>query len=161
MDTDVLDKPSQITEIIRPKKNKKIQVKESEQTKPHSRLANFGNKRVTWQKGVSPNPGGRPKRDMAAEIARALFERDPHGLLKAFDTAMRKGNSGVARMFSVFSDRAYGKLTEHLQVDANVSLGVVERLQAARLRLAKQGGGATLPENKPAPTQVPPTSSKE
>jgi hypothetical protein len=33
-----------------------------------------------WKPGQSGNPGGRPKRDLAAEIARSIFERDPEAI---------------------------------------------------------------------------------
>lgn len=92
-----------------------------------------------WKKGQSGNPGGRPKRDLAAEIARAIFEKDPTALVEALFAGLKKGNSGMARAFQVLSDRGYGKLTEHLQMDAEVAKGVVERLQAARRRANQSG----------------------
>jgi hypothetical protein len=33
-----------------------------------------------WKPGQSGNPGGRPKRDLTAEIARAIFGRDPEAI---------------------------------------------------------------------------------
>ena len=63
-----------------------------------------------WPKGVSGNPGGRPKHDLAAEIARVVFESDPEAVRKAFLTRLRRGDS---RAFAVLADRGYGKLTEH------------------------------------------------
>ena len=93
-----------------------------------------------WKKGQSGNPGGRPKRDLAAEIARAVFEKDPVALGEAMLAGLKKGNSGMARMFQVLSDRGYGKLTEHLQVDAQVSAGVAERLASARRRVKPANG---------------------
>jgi len=48
-----------------------------------------------WQfkKGVSGNPGGRPIRDVAAEIARAVFENNKEALYKAFSKAVMRGNA--------------------------------------------------------------------
>ena len=85
-----------------------------------------------WPKGVSGNPGGRPKHDLAAEIARVVFESDPEAVRKAFLTRLRRGDS---RAFAVLADRGYGKLTEHLTMDATVAAGVVERLASARARV--------------------------
>src|SRR6516162_5627557 len=48
---------------------------------------------VRWQPGKSANPGGRPKRDLAAEIARAVFERNAEALYKAYTKAALKGNA--------------------------------------------------------------------
>ena len=59
-----------------------------------------------WKSGQSGNPGGRPRRDLAAEIARAIFERDAEAIERAFAAALKKGD---ARVFKVLADRAYGK----------------------------------------------------
>ena len=70
------------------------------------------NLRPPWPKGVSGNPGGRPKRDVAAEIAQAVFEKNPEGIYDAMLRALKKGNP---KAFAVLADRAFGKLRE--QVD--------------------------------------------
>ena len=46
-----------------------------------------------WQPGHCPNPGGRPKHDLAAEIAKACFENNADALYKAFSKALLKGNA--------------------------------------------------------------------
>lgn len=88
-----------------------------------------------WPKGVSGNPGGRPKNDLAAQIAQGVFECDPAGIGKAMLAGLRKGNP---RLFAILADRGYGKLTEHLKIDAEVDQQIVERLQAARKRVAER-----------------------
>jgi hypothetical protein len=67
-----------------------------------------------FQPGVSGNPGGRPKVDLAAEIARALFEQDGQAIFEAFRKVLRKGSPYA---FQVLSDRAYGKLKETHQIE--------------------------------------------
>jgi hypothetical protein len=62
-----------------------------------------------WKLGQSGNPGGRPKVDLAAEIARALFEQDGQAIFEAFRKVLRKGSPYA---FQVLSDRAFGKLKE-------------------------------------------------
>jgi len=68
------------------------------------------------QPGHCPNPGGRPKHDLAAEIARAAFENNREALYKAFTKAALRGN---AYAFKELADRAYGKLKESHQVDVS------------------------------------------
>ena len=58
-----------------------------------------------WPNGVSGNPGGRPKRDLSAEIAQAVFESNPEAIFKAMLRALKKGNP---RAFDVLAVRAYG-----------------------------------------------------
>lgn len=71
-----------------------------------------------WKPGQSGNPGGRPKRDLAAEIARAIFERDAEAIERVFATELRKGNS---RVFTALADRAYGKPRQSLDFSAGGS----------------------------------------
>ena len=63
-----------------------------------------------WFKpGQSGNPGGRPKVDVASEIARALFENDAEAIYAAFQKVLRKGSPYG---FQVLADRAFGRLKE-------------------------------------------------
>jgi hypothetical protein len=62
-----------------------------------------------WQPGYCPNPGGRPKDDIAQQIAKAVFENNAEELYKAFCKTALKGN---AYAFKGLADRAFGKLKE-------------------------------------------------
>jgi hypothetical protein len=53
-----------------------------------------------WKPGQSGNPGGRPRRDFAAEIARAIFENNEEAIERAFTRELPKGN---AKMFAVLA----------------------------------------------------------
>ena len=53
----------------------------------------------------SANLGGRPKKDLAAEIARMVFEKNPKAIEKAMLKALLKGNP---KLFAVLADRARG-----------------------------------------------------
>ena len=68
-----------------------------------------------WKPGQSGNPGGRPKRDIAAEIARAVFEREAEAIERAFTMELLKGD---CRLFKALADRAYGKPHQSLDVSA-------------------------------------------
>ena len=65
-----------------------------------------------WPKGQSGNPGGRPKRDVASEIAQAIFEQDAEAILAVFSKALKKGDS---RVFTALADRAYGKAKKSVE----------------------------------------------
>jgi hypothetical protein len=65
-----------------------------------------------WPRGVSGNPAGKngwsERNDLAAEIARAIFEQDGEAIFEAF----RKVLQGSPYAYQVWSDRAYGKMKE-------------------------------------------------
>jgi len=65
-----------------------------------------------WKPGQSGNPGGRPTHDLAAEIARAIFEQDSEAITRAFAAELKKGNSKV---FTALADRAYGKPRQQIE----------------------------------------------
>ena len=65
-----------------------------------------------WKPGQSGNPGGRPKRDVAAEISRAIFEQDSDAITRAFAAELKNGN---AKVFSALADRAYGKPRQQIE----------------------------------------------
>lgn len=67
-----------------------------------------------FPKGNCANPGGRPKNDIAAKIARAIFENNEEKLYTAYGKQALKGN---AYAFQVLADRAYGKLKERHEYD--------------------------------------------
>lgn len=94
-----------------------------------------------WPKGVSGNPGGRPKGDLSSEIARAVFENNPEAVYHAMARALMRGN---ARVFAVLADRAYGKVKDQVEVD--VSEAIVERLEAGRRRVLEGMSDAELSE---------------
>ena len=66
-----------------------------------------------WKPGQSGNPGGRPKNDVASEIAKAIFSQNPEMIYRAFLKALEKGN---VYAFQVLADRAYGKVKETREV---------------------------------------------
>jgi Family of unknown function (DUF5681) len=67
-----------------------------------------------WPKGKSGNPGGRPKRDFAADFARKVLEAEGNTELlsqyaNAFAHQLLRGN---AYTFKELAERAYGKLKQ-------------------------------------------------
>jgi hypothetical protein len=80
-----------------------------------------------WKPGYCPNPGGKPKHDVAKEIAKAIFENNQELVYKAFVKALAKGN---AYCYQTLADRAYGKLKERVEVEA----GPYREMSEAELR---------------------------
>jgi hypothetical protein len=71
----------------------------------------LANLKPPFQPGQSGNPGGRPKRDVAAEIAAAIFENNEEAIGKAYLKLLKRGSLGA---FSLLSDRAFGKVAQPL-----------------------------------------------
>lgn len=84
-----------------------------------------------WQPGQSGNPGGRPRNDVAKEIARAIFENNREELYKAYGKAALKGN---AYAFKELADRAYGKLKERVEYDLTEYRNVDEQTIVERIK---------------------------
>ena len=86
-----------------------------------------------WPKGVSGNPKGRPRCDISAEIARAVFENNAEAIYSAMTRRLIKGD---VRAFKILAQRAYGKVKEHVELELTTE-GLAERLQAGRQRLSE------------------------
>ena len=87
----------------------------------------------SFKPGQSGNPGGRPKHDVAAEIARAIFENNREAAYQGLGKALVAGNAYV---FKELADRAYGKMSEKLKLTGSDE--VIRRLEAGRKRVAEK-----------------------
>lgn len=85
-----------------------------------------------WKPGQSGNPSGRPKRDIANEIAVAVFEKNPELIYNAMVAQLAKGNPYAFKEYSV---RAFGNVEQKIAITDQDE--VVRRLMAARQRLLK------------------------
>lgn len=104
-----------------------------------------------WPKGVSGNPAGRVKNDIAAQIARACFEGDPEMLRQVFTKALKRGN---AYCFKELADRAYGKIKEKIEVDTNPLRDMSEEALTERIHeLEKQLGYVPQPADDSTSTK--------
>jgi hypothetical protein len=85
-----------------------------------------------FPKGVSGNPGGRPKNDLAKQIAQAVFEQNEEAIYIAMTKALLKGN---AYTFKELAERAFGKLTNRMEITDDAEL--LRRLAAGRKRVSE------------------------
>ncbi len=94
--------------------------------------------------GRSRNPGGRPKKDIASEIAQRVFEENTDAIYRAMLKALLKGDPEV---FAVLADRAFGKLTLKVEI-----LGL-ENLPVLIAEARKRRGGNPPVEHRFKPGQ--------
>ena len=66
-----------------------------------------------FKPGQRGDPGGRPKRDLPAEIVQAVFEGNADAIYKAMLKALLKGDPEV---FAVLADRAVGKCSQRVEI---------------------------------------------
>jgi hypothetical protein len=92
--------------------NKSLQAKKSRKQRKDrgQKRANYNAKSrenlKPYPKGVSGNPTGRPGTDVAARIARRIFELNEEEIYEGMGVGLLNGG---AYDFSVLADRAYGK----------------------------------------------------
>jgi hypothetical protein len=90
-----------------------------------------------WKPGQSGNPEGKNGRDVAKEIAEAIFANNPEVIYQAFAKALLKGN---AYAFEVIANRGFGKLKEVKEIEHKHSKMSDKELDGAIAALLKQLG---------------------
>ncbi len=108
-----------------------------------------------WKPGQSGNPSGRPRHDLAAEIAKAIFENNPELIYKAYAKAVAKGS---AYAYQVLAERAYGKLKESIQHEISPYRDVSDEDLLGRVRELERelGISSSAPELLPQACEVKP-----
>ena len=91
---------------------KKRTVQNNGKTKEKKKLGPTDNLKPS-KPGQGGNPGGRPKRDLASEVAQAVFEGNEEAIYKAMLKALLKGDPEV---FAVLADRAFGKCSQRVEI---------------------------------------------
>jgi hypothetical protein len=122
-----------------------------------------------WPKGVSGNPGGRPRKkpitgfyaafadvqvsELPARIRKKFKDCDDLSLAAAgalgLFVAMGAGSHSAAKELR---EGIEGKLTEKIDLTTDVNRDVVERLRAARDRLARASAEADASDRKGSPS---------
>jgi hypothetical protein len=82
-------------------------------------------KLTQFKPGESPNPGGRPKSDLAGEIARAVFQQNPEAIYDVMLEALKEGDP---RVFAILGPKNSSLHKRHLA-------GFDKRPDAASMRL--------------------------
>jgi len=68
-----------------------------------------------WPKGVSGNPGGKPRADLAAQIARVIFENDGPAIYRAYSRMLRKRSTVDVIVAGFACQLRRGKLSSALK----------------------------------------------
>lgn len=116
-----------------------------------------------WKKGQSGNPGGRPKRDFAAEFARKVLEaQDNEHLLAQYAAGFAKQlTKGNAYTFKELAVRGYGNIVEKKEVkhfyeetpDADLSKRIADLERDLGLaRAIDEAGRAGIAQARTEPT---------
>jgi hypothetical protein len=74
-------------------------------------------KLTQFKPGESPNPGGRPKSDLAGEIARAVFQQNPEAIYDVMLEALKEGDP---RVFAILAERGYGKVRQDVLIEGDM-----------------------------------------
>jgi hypothetical protein len=82
-----------------------------------------------FPKGVSGNPGGRPKTDGASIIAREVFAENPEAIKAGLMKRLKYGDPAV---FKALADRAFGRLPQPLAVTGDGGRPIEIVFSAAR-----------------------------
>lgn len=91
-----------------------------------------------WPKGVSGNPGGRPKNKPITELYESILN-DPKEiakLRKAVVKALLKGNMAMVLQLKEMTDRVEGKVTQ--PIEANITTNLADAIAEARKRAGKK-----------------------
>ena len=92
-----------------------------------------------FPKGVSGNPGGRPKTAHISEALRRALENGEAehlaSILLALATGKKRGSNVQIAALREIADRTEGKARQSIEVDADFSATLAERIAEARKRV--------------------------
>jgi len=107
------------------------------QSNQENRLARFGDKLHQWPKGVSGNPGGRPRKPVLTEIYQEVFD-DPECREKIKQQIIK--TMSTPGMAGVLERREAGERTEG-KVVAVVDMNVTGSITLEKVLEAKKKAG--------------------
>lgn len=116
----------------------------SAQNTPISRGDNRGDaKRIEawqWRPGQSGNPGGRPKGLIGASLHDYLTRNKGVKLEEMVKGAIESAIKGNPKALAVIRDSVDGRPAQSIDINANVTMTLADRLEAAR-KAIKEGEG--------------------
>lgn len=92
-----------------------------------------------FRPGQSGNPGGRPKRTPVTDLYDEIMG-DPEivaELKEAIRKTLRSGKMAMVLQLKEMAERIEGKVTQPIDADLNVNMGLAERMAEARKRAAR------------------------
>lgn len=95
-----------------------------------------------WPKGVSGNPGGRPKALLGSALWKQLRKNGGAELQAVVRGIIASAIKGDPRAFAVIRDTVDGKRAQSAVLQMDVGAQLIERLQAARKRVTERGDRA-------------------
>lgn len=72
-----------------------------------------------WKPGESGNPGGRPKKDLSAQMAEEIFEENYEAIKRALARKLRKGD---IKAFEGAASRKWGKAAQPVDVSGGFNV---------------------------------------
>jgi len=96
-----------------------------------------------WPKGVSGNPGGRPKKKaITEELDRLLEEESPNGDGKTWaviiaEALLKQAAKGDVRAITELANRIEGKPVQAMAVEGRPLDGLAEIIEEARTRVGR------------------------
>jgi hypothetical protein len=102
-----------------------------------------------WPKGVSGNPGGRPRGLIGKALLTQLLKADGRDLQAIVTGIIGSAAKGNPAAFAIIRDSVDGKPAQQLDVNASAYADLAERLERARKRPNTKLANFTVPSSVP------------
>lgn len=91
-----------------------------------------------FPKGVSGNPGGRPRKKPVTEICEKIFRKSKNRkeVERVIMSIISGGRMSSVLMLKEVAERLEGKVSQEVELSGEVSLGLAETIQNRRKRVA-------------------------
>ncbi len=117
-----------------------------------------------WPKGVSGNPGGRPKTKPLTDVLEWLLDQEAPGARGRTyaeviaEALIKQARKGDVRAIAELANRIEGKPLQPVNVDASWEISLAEGIKAARERVTRMEAGEVAKAFDEASEDSGPTS---